>query len=111
MRATLNCLGAMLLAAVAASPASAGPPGPPYCYPLNPGCAPDFCCQGTYPGNPWNGYHGPVSNVYPSFPPWQGLLPAPQPGGGGFPTHPYCRSPRDFFMYETREDRNYQSIR
>jgi hypothetical protein len=33
------------------------------------------------------------------------LAPAAQPGGGGilaFPTHPYSRSPRDFFMMETK---------
>jgi len=55
--------------------------------------------------------------VYPPFAPWNGALPPPCNGAGGagagagagaggpgvFATHPFARSPRDFFMYYERE--------
>src|SRR5262249_15367948 len=72
---------------------------------------------------------------YPSFPPFQGMVPGPPPqrgpgapgappgapgapglaaaGPGGpagsptFPTHPYARSPRDFFMYYDNDEPSY----
>jgi hypothetical protein len=58
--------------------------------------------------------YGPNYDLRPPFPPFNGLLP-PNPGAAGagagagagnvfttpvFPTHPYARSPRDYFMVE-----------
>jgi hypothetical protein len=61
---------------------------------------------------------------YPPFPPFQGFVPGPPqkgggpgggfggpgggPGGGGlgspvFPTHPFARSPRDYYMIYDRD--------
>jgi hypothetical protein len=40
--------------------------------------------------------------------PFNGILPTPGGdgggAGGGFPQHPYIRSPRDFFMYYDRDN-------
>lgn len=77
-------------------------------YPL--GVAPDACGCGYYTTNVQGMTYGPNHYVYPPFPPFGGLLPVPANGGrpagppwvGGpvFPTHPYARSPRDYFMME-----------
>jgi len=101
MKATITWLGALLLLAAAGSAARAdnyypngyGPPttgawgGSPYYS--NP------FCQG-FAVNPWGG-------LPPQ--PFQGIRPPMGGGGGcgrayGFPTHPYARSPRDFFMVD-----------
>jgi hypothetical protein len=107
MRATIRCLGALFVAAATASAASAWdscfplPCGPWYGYEPH-GVAPDACrYPGSYCTNAYGGVYGPNYNIYPPFAPWQGLLPAPNPNGG-FPSHPYVRSPRDYFMYENR---------
>jgi hypothetical protein len=113
MRATLPWLGVLLGAALAAPAAQA------QCYVPYIPKAPDACGPGNY-GTNWNGlYYGPNYCVYPPFPPYNGMLPGPCPGspaaaaaagvGSGclpgmngpvtFPTHPFARSPRDFFMY------------
>jgi hypothetical protein len=51
--------------------------------------------------------HGLPPNAFVPQPP--GLPPAPQfaPGTAAFPTHPFARSPRDFFMYDQGEDAGY----
>jgi hypothetical protein len=58
--------------------------------------------------------YGPSYNVQPAFPPVGGVPPPPlNPGGFGnpaaipaiavFPSHPYARGPRDYFMWTEAE--------
>jgi hypothetical protein len=108
MRATLPWLGAVLAAALAAPAASA------QCYVPYIPKAPDMCGPGMYGPN-WAGLlYGPNYCVYPPFPPYQGELLGPCGGGPGgpggpcgpggpvtFPSHPFARGPRDYFMYYT----------
>lgn len=111
----------------AASLASAQYPAlsPVYCrpYPQNPdGCGPGYYyydCYGTQ--------YGPTYHVVPPWQPFNGVLPVPRPvpgpngkpmipgfqAQGGppqqptFPSHPYMRSPRDYFMWnEAQNDRS-----
>jgi hypothetical protein len=92
-------------------------------------CAPDACGPGYYCTGPCGMVYGPNYCLYPGGQPFNGLLPPPAPGGPGgpggpgfpggfganpagyppgqgplnsplFPTHPYARSPRDFFMID-----------
>ncbi len=93
--------------------------------------APDACGPGYYTWCPDGSYIGPNYWLHPPYAPFNGIL----PGGGGmrppaglpqppmpgqapmapkfapkpmvvFPSHPYARSPRDFFMWsEAQEDR------
>jgi hypothetical protein len=113
MKATMTWLGALLLAAAATSAVRANGPcgggGCNYCwYPQLAGCrqypqAPDACHGGGfYCTNPYGQSYGPNYNIRPPFAPYSGVG-APGFGGFGsqivFPTHPYARSPRDFFMY------------
>lgn len=103
MRLLLTSLVALLVAAIFVSPASATAPN----YPC-PECiryaapAPDACGQGWYNTNCYGAVYGPHYNVTPPFMPWQGALPAPQRNNccGSYPSHPYARSPRDYFMLE-----------
>ena len=112
MRSSLLCFGAVLLAGAAASLADAQypycpppmPPVPP--YPL--GCAPMYMPypHSTYPyGAACTAAYGP--DMRPCMP-FNGILPTPANdgggAGGGFPQHPYIRSPRDFFMYYDRDN-------
>ena len=123
MKATLWTLGLVLGTFVAASHAQAQCYFPPIPQ------APDARGCGYYEPNYYGQWYGPNYCVYPPFPPFQGMVPAPpRPGGapgtvsvlGGnpapamypmpgmpgsgfngiaaFPTHPWARSPRDFFM-------------
>jgi hypothetical protein len=77
--------------------------------------APDACGPGWYGYNCGGQLYGPNYNLYPPFQPFNGMIFARQAAhiagmqagglgglGGmpGFPTHPYARSPRDFFMLE-----------
>ncbi len=135
MRATLLWPAALVLAAVSAYPACAQVVycAPALQRPL--GYAPDACGPGFYVPNNLGMVYGPSYYLRPWFPPEQGVGPGcrqncypggpsafvgqglpnpalmPQLGGNGppmsaaFPTHPYARSPRDFFMWsETLED-------
>src|SRR5262249_16912632 len=104
MKATLTFLGALLLAAAASTSARAQ--AIPWCQACPPTyrhypAAPDACGPGGYCVNAYGGMYGPNYNLRPPFPPVGGLPPFP-PGACakqiGFPTHPYARSPRDFFM-------------
>lgn len=87
---------------------------------------PDACGAGNYAPNLNGLYYGPNYCVFPPFPPFNGMLPVPQAGNpmpylagmprprpgclppylspfGGqptFPTHPYARGPRDFYMID-----------
>jgi hypothetical protein len=113
MKATFIGLAAVLLAGAAVASASAAPPpGRPQ--------APDACGPGRYAANCCGQWYGPNYCLRPCYPPFNGLLPAPPrptcngngngngnggdgPGFGGipvFPTHPFARSPRDFFMLD-----------
>lgn len=71
--------------------------------------APDMCGPGFYCVNPNGVMYGPNYCVQPPFPPFNGLIPQPGCGNTGrpsqfpgmsFPTHPFSRSPRDFFMVD-----------
>jgi hypothetical protein len=105
MTAIRLCLGALLLGTLGAASASAQP-----CYAPIPQ-APDACGPGHYCYN-WCGMaYGPSWCVYPPFAPFQGAIPGPKNcalNSPTFPTHPYARSPRDYFMIY---DRNVDSPR
>jgi hypothetical protein len=111
-------LGVVLTAALAQAQ--------PYCgcyYPPIPQ-APDACGPGFYWTNNCGLTYGPAYCVRPPYPPFQGMVPGPPPprcgpggsyGPGGvgpagsptFGTHPYARSPRDFFMYYDKDEPSY----
>ena len=113
MKATVSLLATLLLVG-AASSAKADPFYPGYpAYPGYPGYAcmpqaPDACHGGFMGYNPCGGCsYGPIYCVRPPWEPFNGprpVLGAGQGYGGAaggqpaFPTHPYARSPRDFFM-------------
>jgi hypothetical protein len=97
MKATACWLGALLSATLLVSTASAQAPS---CYLPIPR-APDACGRGSYCVNACGQVYGPNYNVYPPFPPFQGMVFAPScPAGNSplFPTWPFARSPRDYFM-------------
>jgi hypothetical protein len=104
-------------------------------YPI--GRAPDMMGPGFYSQNPYGVWYGPNWNVLPPFPPFQGVLPGkvghaieatrysafqpqyapyftqknypghPSPVNNVFPSHPFARAPRDFFMWrENMEEQN-----
>jgi hypothetical protein len=75
--------------------------------------APDACGPGYYSVNSAGGVYGPNYNVYPPYLPFQGMVFPPCRNGNGagfgnggpngsptFPTHPWARSPRDYFMVD-----------
>ena len=113
MKATLPWLGAALVAVLAAPAAHAQYFGRP-CAPQ----APDAYGPGFYAPNMYGQWYGPNYSLYPGFAPYNGERPPVSGAGGaggfggaggaggfggaggapGFPTHPYARSPRDFFM-------------
>lgn len=72
--------------------------------------APDMTGQGFYYTNSYGITYGPNYCVTPPFPPFNGLIPIPCFGqmnnkpsaypGMSFPSHPFNRSPRDFFMID-----------
>jgi hypothetical protein len=108
-QATLIAIGVLLASFFAASPAKAQ-----CCFGPIPQ-APDACGPGFYTQNYCGGWYGPGYALYPPFPPFNGMVPGPPPGAGGaggypgmmmgqarFPTHPFARGPRDFFMYEAK---------
>jgi hypothetical protein len=77
--------------------------------------APDMCGPGSYWSNCYGQVYGPGYNVRPPYPPYQGMIFGPNNNGGGgpggafgdpsFATHPFARSPRDYFMaYESVND-------
>jgi hypothetical protein len=59
--------------------------------------SPSFYCQ-----NCSGQWYGPNNNMYPPpFPPFNGMVYAPTPPPQArFPSHPFARGPRDYFMYE-----------
>jgi hypothetical protein len=122
MKTSLPALGAVALALLgfAPSPGQAQyfnpPQGPnpyyqPPCY--VPRVAPDMCGGYFYctDGSTW---YGPSYNVYPPFPPFNGMLaacpkgPPPTPyqyaqkgpqAQAAVPYNPFTRGPRDYFMW------------
>jgi hypothetical protein len=95
MKAVLPWLAAILITMTAGSLAKADPY---YYYPCRPQ-APDACGMGYYCPNYCGAIYGPNYNVYPPFPPFNGVR--PDLGGcAKFPTHPFAHGPRDFFMVQ-----------
>jgi hypothetical protein len=115
MKAMFVSFGALLVATLTVSTAGAQNFG--RCAPQ----APDCCGAGYYAPNWFGQYYGPNYNLYPGYGPYNGPVDYPrftrQPNGqfsaGGpavapplsFPTHPYARSPRDFFMVDDEPSR------
>jgi hypothetical protein len=120
VKATIPCLAAVVLGLAAAVPVRAGwdvPCCPPQrCFVPQ---APDACGPGYYAPNVAGQWYGPNYAIHPPYLPFNGMvLPPKAPGGGGlggggmgpggaggfqafsFPTHPYARGPRDFFMVD-----------
>ena len=76
--------------------------------------APDMCGPGFFYVNQCGMIYGPNYCVRPPFATFNGLVPAPGCGNMGapmggrnsqfpgmsFPSHPFARSPRDFFMVD-----------
>jgi hypothetical protein len=104
MRATIPWLVAVLGVAACTCLAQAQYPYPPYPYrlPYRPQ-APNTLGPGFYAANQCGALYGPNYCVRPPFPPFNGARPnlqrSPQ-AQPSFPTHPFARSPRDFFMLE-----------
>jgi len=78
MKATLTCLGAILVASVCTSLAQAQPNYPYYYYPR---VAPDACGPGYYCTNQCGQAYGPGYCLRPPFPPYNGERPC-LPGKG-----------------------------
>jgi hypothetical protein len=118
MKAAIPWLGVVLCAGAAATPTPAQYPVPyvtPVAHvPLAP--APDCCGPGYYVTSPAGVTYGPNYYVLPPFAPYSGVAPPPfrpgcpqgpmatsngplPPDATGFPSHPYTRGPRDFFMF------------
>jgi len=109
-KATVICCGVLLCVFFAASSAKA------QCIVIPAAPAPDMCGPGYYAQNCCGAWYGPNYCVYPPFPPFNGMIWAPKPAPGmpgyggmqgyggtpGFPTHPYARGPRDFFMIDQK---------
>jgi hypothetical protein len=113
-KATLLGLGLLLagICPAAQAQAPAVQPGQCICYLPIPQ-APDAQGPGYYAQNWCGAWYGPNHCVYPPYPPFNGMVPAPQGSANGmaqagmygqarFPSHPFARGPRDFFMYEAK---------
>jgi hypothetical protein len=112
MKAMFVSFGAALVAVLAVSTADAQNFG--RCVPQ----APDCCGPGYYAPNWFGQCYGPNYNLYPGCGPYSGPVDYPRftrqpngqfslgqggPGGApplSFPTNPYMRGPRDFFMVD-----------
>jgi hypothetical protein len=123
MRLLSWCLGATCGLTLAGSLAQAGS-NPPYGpYPPYPMRAPDACGPGFYAPNNYGMWYGPNYWLQPGFGPYSGPARSPSgfppfggaggPGAGGpgglvttpaFPTHPFARSPRDYFMMDSPQE-------
>lgn len=100
MKATAIWLGALLVALGGVSAASANPYD--YQAPV-PRVGPDACGPGFYVAGPGGMVYGPNYYLWPAPAPFNGFRPALGGNGNGagrYPTHPYARSPRDFFMLD-----------
>ena len=99
MRATVSWLGALGAAMLLAASAEANP----YYYPQQ---AP-YTSTSYYGGNCYGAGAVNGASYWSGLPPmpFNGMLPPMQYNGQGqqrygFPTHPYARGPRDFFMLD-----------
>jgi hypothetical protein len=123
MKATFLWTGTLLLAGVVASLAQAQPCSPALHTPYPQ--APDACGPGFYWACPNGTVYGPNYWLQPPTMPFTPLIqpgsPSGYPGQPGlgqgpfngmgmgprptavFPTHPFARSPRDFFMVYDRD--------
>src|SRR5260370_41603433 len=102
----LVTVAALFALAAAVAPAHAQYPCPPQ--------APDACGPGYYNANACGAVYGPNYDLYPCFPPFNGMVfgpprpgmpgypghpgapgypPGAGPGMPSFPTHPFARSP------------------
>jgi hypothetical protein len=102
MKMNLSWLGAVLCTGLTASLAHSQYNAPALHSPLLP--APDACGPGFYYACPNGTVYGPNYCLRPPFPPVNGVPPPPWCGPScgpiaAFPTHPYARGPRDFFMF------------
>lgn len=99
MRTVLPWLGALLCAGImiSVSPrlARAEPFYSPCIYRI-----PDACGPGYYTVNQCGAVYGPNYCLYPSFPPFNGVRPCFKQEPPKCVTHPFARSPRDFFMLD-----------
>jgi hypothetical protein len=101
-------LAALICTGIAAVPVGAQYYAPALRSPLP--YAPDACGPGSYGTNPYGTAYGPNYYVQPGFPPVGGVPPPPlnlgncmQPAIAVFPSHPYARGPRDYFMWTEAE--------
>jgi hypothetical protein len=101
MKMIVSCLAGLLVVLACTATARAQQP----CYPGY-AAGPQF--PGAYaPGfTGYNGYGAGFAPSYgpnPPFPPFNGMLPpAPWQQSNRFPSHPYVRGPRDYFMIDVR---------
>ena len=108
MRMILSWLAGMLLLLAVAQGAWAQS-----CWPYQPPpVAPDACGPGYYCTGQCGMVYGPNHCLYPGGQPFNGFVPElfngrlhypnmrPGPSSPMFPTHPYARSPRDYFMLD-----------
>jgi hypothetical protein len=106
MRALVTGLAVAAVLALSGAVAHADP------YFTGPPPMPGACNPGFYAVNGYGGWYGPNYYAQPPFAPFNGMLAIPQCNGGGaaegpygpggpknFATHPFARSPRDFFMF------------
>jgi hypothetical protein len=107
MKALLTALASLVITGCFSMSAHAfwccRPVYPCYYPPCNYGCpyprtAPDMCGPGFYSVNQCGAPYGPNYCVYPPFPPVGGMPPTDL--AARFPTHPFARSPRDYFMLD-----------
>jgi hypothetical protein len=98
MKATLPWLGALLIGLAGASLAQANNNYYGYYYPNIPQ-APDACGYGFYCTNRCGQVYGPNYYVRPPWQPVGGIQPSIN-NQNRFPSHPFARSPRDFFMVD-----------
>ena len=109
MKATIRTLAVLLAVGFSASFAAAQ--NPYFQRPMTLQ-APDACGPGLYFPNCCGSCWGPVYCVRPCWEPFNGARPplsGPGCGGEGgnlaFPSHAFCRSPRDFFMVDETPSR------
>ncbi len=119
MKAPISWAGALVVGALAASLASAAD----YWYPVSfshfhhapAPCGPGYCASGYCPGSPGGMAYG--ANPYGPMPPTPFVMGPPPIVETGrevrpWPTNPYVRGPRDFFMWrENMEDQTRRNIR
>ena len=108
MKATVSFSAALLVSVLATSLAHADPYYSPVFHTPLP-VAPDACGPGFYAVCPNGVVYGPNYWLRPPWEPFNGpafpMGARPSKPPVGFPSHPYVRGPRDFFMWrENMED-------